>query len=136
MKGFCKEFGAKHRVDVDFDNEEVPRTVPPGISICPFRVLQESLHNALKHSGVQHFEVKVQGSPTEILLTVRDSGVGFDPKLAMSTEGLGLISMLERVKLVQGTISISSRPRSGTEVSVRVPLPDGTQTDQAKTAGA
>jgi PAS domain S-box-containing protein len=136
MKGFCKEFGAKHKVDVDFDNEEVPRTVPPGISICLFRVLQESLHNSLKHSGVRHFEVKVQGSPTEILLTVRDSGVGFDPKLAMSTQGLGLISMLERVKLVQGTISISSRPRSGTEVSVRVPLPAGTQTDQAKTAGA
>jgi PAS domain S-box-containing protein len=136
MKGFCKEFGAKHKVDVDFDNEEVPRNVPPGISICLFRVLQESLHNALKHSGVRHFEVKVQGSPTEIQLTVRDSGVGFDPKLAMSAQGLGLISMLERVKLVQGTISISSRPRSGTEVSVRVPLPAGTQTDQAKTAGA
>jgi len=136
MKGFCKEFGAKHKVDVDFDDEEVPRNVPPGISICLFRVLQESLHNALKHSGVRHFEVKVQGSPTEIQLTVRDSGVGFDPKLAMSAQGLGLISMLERVKLVQGTISISSRPRSGTEVSVRVPLPAGTQTDQAKTAGA
>jgi PAS domain S-box-containing protein len=136
MKGFCKEFGAKHKVDVDFDNEEVPRNVPAGISICLFRVLQESLHNALKHSGVRHFEVKVQGSPTEIQLTVRDSGVGFDPKLPMGTQGLGLISMLERVKLVQGRISISSRPRSGTEVSVRVPLPVGTQTDQAKTAGA
>jgi PAS domain S-box-containing protein len=136
MKGFCKEFGAKHKVDVDFDDGGVPHTVPPGISICLFRVLQESLHNALKHSGVQHFEVNVHGSPTEIQLTVRDSGVGFDPKLAMSTQGLGLISMLERVKLVQGTISITSRPQSGTEIGVRVPLPAGTQTDQAKKAGA
>jgi PAS domain S-box-containing protein len=136
MKGFCKEFGAKHKVDVDFDDGGVPHTVPPGISICLFRVLQESLHNALKHSGVQHFEVNVHGSPTEIQLTVRDSGVGFDPKLAMSTQGLGLISMLEHVKLVQGTISITSRPQSGTEIGVRVPLPAGTQTDQAKKAGA
>jgi PAS domain S-box-containing protein len=136
MRGFCNEFGDKHKVDIDFDNQGVPHTVPPEISVCVFRVLQESLHNALKHSGVQHFEVKLQGSPKEIQLTVRDSGVGFDPELAMNTQGLGLISMLERVKLVKGTISIASRPHSGTEVSVRVPLPAGTLADQAKTAGA
>jgi PAS domain S-box-containing protein len=136
MKGFCKEFGDKHKVDVAFDYEGVPRTIPPEISICLFRVLQESLHNALKHSGVQHFEVTVHGSPTEVRLAVRDSGVGFDPELPRSTQGLGLISMQERVKLVKGTISIISRPQSGTEVSVCVPLPAGTQADQAKWAGA
>ena len=136
MKGFCKEFGNKHKVDVDFDSQGVPPTVPPEISICMFRVLQESLHNALKHSGVQHFEVKVQGSLLEITLTVRDSGAGFDPELARNTRGLGLISMQERVKLVQGTISIRSKLQSGTEVSVRVPLSAETQTGQAKMAGA
>jgi PAS domain S-box-containing protein len=136
VKGFCKEFGDKHKVNVDFENRGVPLTVSPEISVCLFRVLQESLRNALKHSGVQHFEVKMQESPTEIQLTVRDSGVGFDPELAGNTPGLGLVSMLERVKLVKGTISITSRPQTGTEVSVRVPLPAGTQTDQAKTAGA
>jgi signal transduction histidine kinase len=136
MKGFCKEFGDKHKVNVAFDNHGVPRTLPPEISICLFRVLQESLHNTLKHSGVRHFEVMMQGSPTEIRLAVRDSGVGFDPELPRSTQGLGLISMQERVKLVKGTISITSRPLSGTEVSVRVPLPVGTLADQAKMAGA
>jgi len=136
MEGFCKEFGEKHKVDIDFVNQGVPHTVPSEISVCVFRILQESLQNALKHSGVRHFEATVQGSPTEIQLIVRDSGVGFDPELAMSTQGLGLISMLERVKLVNGAISISSKPQSGTEVSVRVPLPAGTPTDQAKKANA
>jgi PAS domain S-box-containing protein len=136
MKSFCKEFSDKHKVDVVFDNHGDQLNLPPEISVCLFRILQESLRNALKHSGVWRFEVTLQGLPTEIQLTVRDSGVGFDPEMAMSTQGLGLISMRERVKLVKGTISITSRPLSGTEVSVRVPLPAGTRTEQARRAGA
>jgi PAS domain S-box-containing protein len=136
MKNFCKEFSDKHKVDVVFDIQGEQLILPPEISVCLFRILQESLHNALKHSGVRRFEVTLQGSPAEIQLTVRDSGVGFDPALAPSTQGLGLISMQERVRLVKGTISITSRPLSGTEVSVRVPLPAGTRTEQARKAGA
>jgi two-component system NarL family sensor kinase len=85
---------------------------------------------------VKVFEVKLHGSPTEIHLTVRDSGVGFEPELIKDTQGLGLISMQERVRLVKGTILITSRPQSGTEVNVRVPLSSGTQTERAKLAGA
>ena len=136
MKSFCEEFSDKHKVDIAFENQGDQLNLPPEISVCLFRILQESLHNALKHSGVRRFEVTLQGSPAEIQLTVRDSGVGFDPELAMSTQGLGLISMRERVKLVKGTISITSRPLSGTEVSVRVPLPAGTRTELARKAGA
>ena len=69
--------------------------------------------------------MKLHGSPTEIHLTVRDSGVGFDPKLARGAQGLGLISMQERVRSVKGTISITSKPHSGTEINVRVPLSAG-----------
>ena len=109
----------------------IPSVVPRDVSLCLFRVTQEALHNAVKHSGVRHFDVRVEGSPWEIHLTVRDSGVGFDPQLAEGTRGLGLISMRERVRLAEGTISITSKPESGTEVSVRVPLPAEAQTEQA-----
>ena len=136
MKGFCKEFGESHKVEVAFASEGIPPIVPPDISLCLFRVMQEALHNALKHSGVKLFDVKLLGSPTEIRLTVRDLGKGFDPELAKDTPGLGLVSMQERVRLVKGTISISSRPLSGTEINVHVPLQAGVQTEQAKTAGA
>jgi PAS domain S-box-containing protein len=136
MKGFCKEFADKHKVKIDFDGESIPRTLPQDISICLFRIMQEGLHNALKHSGVRFFEVKLHGSPTEIRLTVRDSGVGFDHELARDTQGLGLISMKERVRLVKGTISITSRSQSGTEINVSVPLSAGAQPEQAKLAGA
>jgi PAS domain S-box-containing protein len=136
MKGFCKEFSDKHKVGIDFDSEGIPPGVPQDVSLCLFRVMQEGLQNALKHSGVKVFEVKVHGSPAEIQLTVRDSGVGFDPELIKDTKGLGLISMQERVRLVKSTISITSKPQSGTEINVRVPLSAGAQTDQAKLAGA
>ena len=79
--------------------------------------------------------MKVLGSPAEICLTIRDSGVGFDTELKRS-KGLGLISMQERVKLMNGTISITSRPQYGTEIDVRVPLSAGARTEQAKSAGS
>jgi PAS domain S-box-containing protein len=136
MRGFCKEFGEKHKVKVDFASEGMPATVPQEISLCLFRVMQEGLHNAVKHSGVRHFEVKLHGSPAEIHLIVRDSGVGFESELVRETQGLGLISMQERVRLVNGTILIASRPRSGTKIDVRVPLSVGKLGKQAQAAGA
>jgi PAS domain S-box-containing protein len=135
MRGLCKEVSDKHKVEIDFSNEGIPSGIPPEISLCLFRIMQEGLHSALKHSGVRFFEVKLHGSPAEIRLTVRDSGVGFEPELAKDTPGLGLMSMRERVRLVKGTISITSKPQSGTEINVRVPLQAGAQREQGKLAG-
>jgi PAS domain S-box-containing protein len=136
MKSFCKEFGAKHQVEIDFSSDGIPSDVPAEVSLCLFRVMQEGLHNALKHSGVRFFEVKMHGSPAEIRLTVRDLGRGFEIELAKDIPGLGLVSMQERVRLVKGTISITSKPQSGTEINVRVPLQAEVQKEQAKLAGA
>jgi signal transduction histidine kinase len=121
-KGFCREVAERQEVTVDFTATDVPRKVPEDVALCLFRVLQESLNNAIKYSGVQHFEVWLYGVSDEIQLIVRDDGVGFDAESAMSSQGLGLISMRERVHLVNGTISITSKPRVGTEVAVRVPF--------------
>lgn len=107
---------------VDFRHEGVPRIVSQDVSLCMFRVLQEALHNAVKHSGVQHFEVEMHGKSNEITLTVSDLGVGFDAETSVDSTGLGLISMRERVGLVDGTISIASKPAHGTVISVRVPV--------------
>jgi PAS domain S-box-containing protein len=136
MTGFCKEFSEQQKVEIVFIHDEIPSGVPHEISLCLFRVLQEALQNAVKHSGVRHFDVKLQGSPAAIHLTVRDSGVGFDPALVRATQGLGLVSMQERVRLVKGTISITSRPQSDTVISVHVPLSAGTQTGLSASTGA
>jgi PAS domain S-box-containing protein len=121
-RSFCKEVAEQHKVTADFAADGVPREVPQDVSLCVFRILQESLNNAIKHSGAQHFEVRLRGVSNEIELTVRDSGMGFDAPAALSGHGLGLISMRERASLVKGTISITSKPMAGTEITLRVPI--------------
>jgi signal transduction histidine kinase len=122
MKGFCREFGEKQKMEVDFRSHDLPSPVPSDVSLCLFRVLQEALHNAKKHSRASRLAVHFWGIPGEIHLRVSDTGVGFDPEAAIKGQGLGLVSMRERVRLVNGTISISSRLMHGAEISVRVPM--------------
>ena len=93
----------------------------PDISLCFFRVLQEALHNAAKHSGVRHFEVRLWGTPDEIHLTISDSGVGFDLESTKASRGLGLISMQERLKLLHGILAVESQPQRGTTIHASVP---------------
>ena len=137
-KGFCREFSEQQKVEIDFTHANIPEGVPKEISLCLFRVLQEALQNAVKHSGVRQFVVELQGSEAEIQLTVSDQGVGFDPHEAISRHGLGLISMQERMHLVGGHISIESQPGSGTTIHARVPFSSGGdsgESDNLTTAG-
>jgi PAS domain S-box-containing protein len=122
MRGFCKEFAEEQKAEIDFQTHDVVRPLPPDISLCLFRVLQEALHNCAKHSGVLHFEVQLWGTPGEIHLTVADFGEGFDAEVARKGQGLGLLSMEERLKRLSGTLSIESQPKRGTTVHARVPL--------------
>jgi signal transduction histidine kinase len=88
--------------------------------------LQEALHNAVKYSGVGDFEVSLTGSLNDVQLRVHDSGEGFDPKIATNGNGLGLTSMKERLRLVNGQLSIDSSPHQGTTIFARVPIAEGT----------
>ena len=121
-KSFCEEFEAQQKVEIDFRTDDLPTALPPDISLCFFRVLQESLRNAAKHSSVRHFEVRLWGISNEIHLTVSDFGVGFDNEAAKASRGLGLISMEERLKMLNGTFSIESQPEHGTTIHACVPF--------------
>jgi PAS domain S-box-containing protein len=123
MKSFCKEFGDQQRIKVEFKSHDVSsQLLSPEISLSLFRVLQEALRNAATHSGAHHVEVDLWGTIDEIHLTVSDSGRGFDTKATKSGPGLGLTSMQERMKLVNGDLSVESRPLHGTTIRTRVPL--------------
>jgi PAS domain S-box-containing protein len=124
-KNFCKEFGEHQRVEIDFQSHDMPDALPTELSLSLFRVLQEALRNAARHSGVNRFEVKLWGSAEDVQLTVSDLGVGFDPQAAMKSTGLGLTSMQERLRLVSGELSINSQPNVGTTIHARVRLNSG-----------
>jgi signal transduction histidine kinase len=122
MRLFCTEFSGQHGITIDFESEELPAELSSDVSLCLYRVLQEALHNAAKHSGGQQFGVRVWTTPRHVHLEVRDDGVGFNVQKIRESSGLGLVSMQERVKLVSGELAITSIPQHGTTVHARVPL--------------
>ncbi len=122
MRGFCKELSERQKVKIEFTHDDISSRMPQEISICLFRVLQEALQNAVKHSGARRFDVELRYSSDAIDLTVRDLGSGFDVQQARSSRGLGLIRMEERLKPVDGQFSIDSQPQLGTRIRARVPL--------------
>lgn len=127
--GFCSELADRQGVKIDFHSENVPKDLSREISICLFRVLQEALQNATKHSGSRDFQVWLKSGTNEIELIVQDSGIGFEPEEAIKGRGLGLTSMKERLNLVAGQLSIESNSRRGTSICARVPT--GSKTTSA-----
>jgi len=123
-QSFCRELTEQRKIRIEFKHSDIPAGIPKEISLCLFRVLQEALQNAVKHSAAPNFTVEVHGAKEGISLTVSDSGIGFDWQDAMNRRGLGLISMRERLRLVNGELSIQSAPGRGTIVFARVPLGD------------
>jgi PAS domain S-box-containing protein len=121
IKSWCKEFAERQRMEIDFKSD-VSAAVPLEIGRSLFRVLQEALQNAIKHSGVKRVDVQMRGDSSEVQLVVGDSGRGFDLDAALQGKGLGLTSMRERVRMVNGTISIESKLMGGTRIHARVPL--------------
>ena len=121
MRGWCSEFGEWQGVVVHFASD-LSISLPFEIGICLFRVLQEALHNGVKHGGAKRIEVGLHQDSAGIRLTVSDSGRGFEIHTALHGRGVGLASMQERVRILNGTISILSQPMGGTVIDVRVPL--------------
>jgi PAS domain S-box-containing protein len=132
-KNFCIEFSARRKVEIDFQSHDLPTGLPSELTLALFRVLQEAVRNAAKHSGVKRYEVRLWGSTGEIHLSISDFGAGFDTETAMKNPGLGLTSMRERVRLVHGELSINSQPGAGASIHARIPF--DSSNDSARAAG-
>jgi PAS domain S-box-containing protein len=122
MRSLCQDIEQQTKVQIGFESHDFPTSLPPGISLCLYRVLQEALRNSAKHSGTEHAEVRLWGTPDELHLTVSDLGAGFDTEAPKAGSGLGLVSMQERLKLLKGTLAVESRPNRGTTIHARVPF--------------
>ena len=119
---FCKETSTQFAVQIIFRNEGIPDGLCPHTALAVFRVLQEAINNALKHSAAGHIAVVLRKSTGGIELEVRDSGIGFDLADARARGGLGLISMEERMKLIGGELQVRSEEGGGTTVWAYAPL--------------
>lgn len=107
-------------IAITYTHENVPSTLPPDVTLCLFRVVQEALQNAIKYSKAMELSVEVRGGPDELNLTIADNGVGFDVDDAWR-RGVGLVTMIERLDAIGGSLHIRSNPGSGTRVTAIVP---------------
>jgi PAS domain S-box-containing protein len=122
VRSLCAELSEGYGLNIEFRHDGVPATLAKDISLCLYRIAQESLNNVIRHSGARNALVELSGTEERIRLRISDSGKGFDMESARSRGGLGLLSMRERLRLVGGELSIDSQPSRGTRITVAVPL--------------
>lgn len=122
MRGLCQEFSMLHKsVEVECVVRNIPGNLDENVSLSLYRTAQESLRNVAKHSHAQHAKLELIGGEAELRLRISDDGVGFLYDEAKRGQGLGLVSMQERLRLVGGQFSIWSRASVGTRVEAVVP---------------
>jgi PAS domain S-box-containing protein len=122
IRSECNNFTRREGIAVNYYTESVPSGIPADVAICIYRIVQEGFRNIAKHSGTTQLQMSLTGKDDSIRLTIKDEGAGFDPEEAEKKLGIGLVSMQERVRLIQGDISIASQPGKGTVINVRAPL--------------
>jgi signal transduction histidine kinase len=123
-----EHFERRSGMSCEFVEEDVAESLPDVVNTCVYRVVQEALHNAEKHSGASRIRVSVQQSADSLTATVEDNGRGFEWQGRANNRGLGLIGIRERATLAGGTVSIDTSPGRGTRVKLRIPLAYGATT--------
>ena len=120
LQGLQREL-ARPGAAITVTHVDVPRNLPPDLTLCLFRIVQEGLQNALKHGRARNVSVDLRGGSDRLVLIIVDDGIGFDVGPAFGT-GLGLVSMDERLDVIGGALTIHSRPGAGTRLEIVVPL--------------
>jgi signal transduction histidine kinase len=122
LRAECERRARHSRVALSIDVDQAPAAVGRDEALCLFRVAQEALGNVIRHAHARAVNVVLRGMDGGLLLSVRDDGVGFDPESPREGRSLGLASMRERLRLVDGTLDIESARGRGTAIVAWVPV--------------
>lgn len=133
LKSYCAEFSNLEGIEIRLEIQGRLARVPDEEALCLYRIVQEALRNIAKHAHAQRVNISLAVASGFWELCVDDDGAGFDMEQARRREGLGLISMEERVKLLQGGLEVQTRPGSGTKLRARLPV---RESDEQSTGSA
>jgi len=123
LEGLCREVSQQYDRRIEFRHRKMEHPIPSAHALCLFRIVQEALHNVVKHSGASSATVRLIPTPSGVRLRVADRGAGFDATVRAG-EGLGLLSMRERVHFAGGRIALRSAVGRGTRIVVNLPIRD------------
>ena len=118
----CQNFTRLNEIPVTLDLEDTVKYPSKEISLCAYRILQEGLRHIVRHAKATGIHVTLSKKNDILHLLIKDNGIGFDPASDRAMTGLGISSMMERARLLQGKLFIESKPGKGTAVKLAVPL--------------
>jgi PAS domain S-box-containing protein len=117
LREVCQQLGSQHHIQINLSTGPLPESLPEQFSLCFYRVAQEGLANAVKHSGASRVDVSLTYERGVLHLRIRDFGVGFEPKVPGN--GIGLVTMQERLKIIGGVLRFQALPEGGTELDAQ-----------------
>jgi signal transduction histidine kinase len=120
LKEVCRQVSHQHNVDIQVQADELSSKLSDDLSLCFYRIAQEALNNAVKHSHSPRIEVELGNSGGRVRMQIKDFGVGFDA--AARANGIGLAAMRERLHMVGGSLQIKSSPGVGTELTAEAKI--------------
>ena len=135
LRSYCGAWQRENGLPVAFRADGDLGTVPSAVALCLYRVTQEGLGNVARHAKARRARVTVSHEGNAVVLVIGDDGRGFDPAEARRREGLGLISLDERVRLVGGRMAVDTQSQRGTELRIVVPLAEARDAARDRTAG-
>jgi PAS domain S-box-containing protein len=121
LRSECLSVQQRDGITVKYHARDIPTDLPRGVALCVYRVAQEALRNVVRHARSPRASVQLVATERELVLRVRDWGIGFGPA-AEGRSGLGLASMRERASLIRARLTVRSRPGEGAQITLRVPL--------------
>lgn len=128
LRALAAEFSRREGIPVKVACRNMSLSLPPDVGASIYRIAQEALRNVAKHAGRgTKVSISVGRSQAGLRLLVRDDGAGFDPEQLKDGRGLGLISMQERARLLNGTFTVTSKPGQGVQIAVHIPLAEEKQ---------
>ena len=113
-----REVSRRSEIEVSVESENIPEQLPDEYAITIYRLAQEALNNAVRHSGAKNARVTVERAAESIVVRVSDDGHGFDPQ---RSRGMGLLGMEERIRRLGGTLRVDSHPEKGTTITATLP---------------
>jgi PAS domain S-box-containing protein len=122
VRSLCRELSGRRGLQIELVGDKSLGQLDKDLALCAYRVIQEALSNAIKHSGALTARVQVKCRKHVLYLLVTDSGKGFSLEVAKLKGRLGLVSMEERLRLANGKLIVRSRPNRGTQIEARIPL--------------
>ena len=118
IEGLCRQFMHVYGLQVSFRHEGIPSSLPPDVALCLYRIVQEGLSNVVQHSGTRQAWLQLVCQEGSIRLDLWDKGSGFHAETVKA--GLGLLTMRERCRRLDGSLVIHNG--EGTRIEVQIPL--------------